>query len=348
MYSQRQKELHNSALGFGDGSIWNYGCKLVSLSFGLKKFGIDLPPIQLNELLKKEGLFTGSTKNLINDALISKLSFIDSFQRINSFTTQQLSELLKDHVVIGEVSPIPIGGTGQHFVLVLAVEGANAIIGDPWWGDELKVAQRYADYGNIKSLRVYKIKPENEGTEEGTMLTYLGASTEQEAKTRLKEHLGERDGKCNWGAVRTNSKGELTGDSGGFLGSERVKTKKLEDQIKQLEGKLNDSALYAGKLETQIENLQAQKDTEIDRNKTLQLEISSLKTTITVLKDQIKQMEKDDGNQLTDEQISKLESYPLMVKKIEDLETKLKNLDVDTISTLSYRLLTKILERLGL
>lgn len=161
MYTQRQRELRDTALGFGEGSIWNYGCKLVALSYGLKKFGIDLPPIELNSLLKTEGLFTGTTKNLINDALIHKLPFIESFQRINAFSMEQLAELLKAHVVIGEVSPVPIGGTGQHFVLVLSIEGANAIIGDPWWGDELKVAERYSKHGNIKSLRVYKVKPEN-------------------------------------------------------------------------------------------------------------------------------------------------------------------------------------------
>jgi hypothetical protein len=48
--------------------------------------------------------------------------------------------------------------------------------------------------------------------------TYLGVTTDAEAKNKLKEHLGEANSKCNWG---------LTGDQGGYLGSERKKNNEL-------------------------------------------------------------------------------------------------------------------------
>lgn len=50
------------------------------------------------------------------------------------------------------------------------------------------------------------------------LLTYLGVTNDTEAKTKLKEHLGEDNGKCNWG---------MTGDKGGYLGSERKKNNEL-------------------------------------------------------------------------------------------------------------------------
>jgi len=52
--------------------------------------------------------------------------------------------------------------------------------------------------------------------------TYLGVTTDAEAKTKLKEHLGEANSKCNWG---------MTGDKGGYLGSERKKNQELTTKV---------------------------------------------------------------------------------------------------------------------
>lgn len=168
IYSQRTPGYQNIKLGFGEGSLWMYGCKVVSFAQGLLKFNVIYTPPQMNQLLKDNNLFTGSTRNLMDDGNIHKLPFIESFRRVNTFTIDQLRELLKDHVVIGEVSPIPIGGSGQHFVCVVDTEGANAIIVDPWFGDKIKVATRYGKNGNILSLRVYKVQS-NPGTMPETM-----------------------------------------------------------------------------------------------------------------------------------------------------------------------------------
>lgn len=52
---------------------------------------------------------------------------------------------------------------------------------------------------------------------------YLGVTDDQAAKARLKEHLGELNGKCDWGNAE--------GIRGGFLGSERRNVGNLESQI---------------------------------------------------------------------------------------------------------------------
>jgi len=61
------------------------------------------------------------------------------------------------------------------------------------------------------------------GTTERTdmaILEYLGVANETEAKTKLAEHLGEKDGKCDWGSG--------DGDRGGYLGSARREITSLQ------------------------------------------------------------------------------------------------------------------------
>jgi len=60
-----------------------------------------------------------------------------------------------------------------------------------------------------------------EGNNMSDLHAYLGVTTDSEAKNKLKEHLGEKDAKCNWG---------MTGDKGGYLGSERKKNDQLTDE----------------------------------------------------------------------------------------------------------------------
>lgn len=231
IYSQRTNGYQNIKLGFGEGTIWWYGCKLVAIAQGLQKFGINFTPPELNALLKDNGLFTGTTKNLINDDQIKKLAFIDSFQRIDSFTIDQLRNLLKDRVVVAEVSPVPLAGDprSQHFVMVDAVDGPNAIIIDPWFGDRLKVAERYGKHGNIKSLRVYKIvkvasPPAKDTMSEETkkLLEKYGAKTVKVLDERIFEHVG-----LTWG-----KEDDLSNKS--LLAEDRRKNTRLSIQVRDL------------------------------------------------------------------------------------------------------------------
>lgn len=81
------------------------------------------------------------------------------------------------------------------------------------------------------------------------LLTYLGVATDSEAKLKLNEHLGEVNGKCNWG---------MTGDKGGYLGSERKKNQELTTE--NLSHKTEISALQAenAQLKQDLEDSEAQ------------------------------------------------------------------------------------------
>ena len=78
------------------------------------------------------------------------------------------------------------------------------------------IKHSYKDFLGV--LRPYNLPKEEDDMNE--LLTYLGVSNEQEAKNKLKEHLGEKSGKCNWGAE---------GDEGGFLGSARKEITQLKN-----------------------------------------------------------------------------------------------------------------------
>lgn len=164
IYSQRDPQWKSKKLGFGTGTIGMYGCKVTALAQGLLRFNINYTPDALNTILKDYKLFVGATENLLDDANITKLPFITSFRRVDNWDGDltELANLLKTHVVIGEVSPVPIGGSGQHFVGVDSIDGKNAVITDPWFGDKIRVAARYNNYENILGLRIYQVKSTSE------------------------------------------------------------------------------------------------------------------------------------------------------------------------------------------
>ena len=99
-------------------------------------------------------------------------------------------------------------------------------------------------------LSNYNENTENGGSSEpestDMLLEYLKVDNEEVAKSKLKEHLGEIDGKCAWG----------TGDkTGGFLGSERAKNQELKDEIADLEKQVSNYAENEQKMAKEIEDL---------------------------------------------------------------------------------------------
>jgi len=160
MLKQPLTKYKTIMLGNGTGSIFDLGCYLVSLCDGLQRHGYTFTPEVFNQVLKDKGLFipTG-TKNYIDvDNLAKKWPEVFvSFKSVAPFTTQSIP-LDDTHVVVAKVDARPIGGTGSHFVEVLRMEGAYAIIGDPWFGDEVRAFDRYGKYGTLKELRIFEIK----------------------------------------------------------------------------------------------------------------------------------------------------------------------------------------------
>jgi hypothetical protein len=111
---------------------------------------------------------------------------------------------------------------------------------------KLSIKKYYSNYNGVLGwFRPKKTVSEpSHPPESNTMLAYLGVPTEAEAKIKLKEHLGELNGKCNWG-----------GNPGGHLGSERAKNAKLQGENADLSAKVSDYATKVTTLEAKIKEL---------------------------------------------------------------------------------------------
>lgn len=199
MYKQTEEYYKTQYLGFGTGSIYNYGCYLVSLCNGLNQFGHTFTPKTLNEALKADKLFTGEYKNYIDVGRLSTEwpDVFTSFKHIEPWNDMDTLNwyLSRDYVVVAKVDARGIGGSGTHFVYVVDTEGINAIIHDPWFGDTIPVKDRYNGWGNILGLRVFGVKrisdPIDEDEEIAPPTSDLKYTEEEMTEVRL-----ERD--RNW------------------------------------------------------------------------------------------------------------------------------------------------------
>lgn len=155
-------------LGNGSSSqtIAKYGCYLCSLNQGLNDRGYNFNPITLNQLFIDKGVFEQGSNLLSSTKIRSQVPDIFLEGRNEAWNDANFIKYLNDksYVVLGEVSGKGIGGSGQHFVYVQKadiVDGKISMtyIGDPWDGlDNQKITNRYNQYGNILSLRVFRVK----------------------------------------------------------------------------------------------------------------------------------------------------------------------------------------------
>lgn len=288
MLKQTQEKYKSIMLGFGTGSLYSFGCYLFSLTQGLLDHGYSFTPEGLNDILKKKNLWIGEFKNYIDvDNISIKYSEIfTSFKKVTQWpsSTQLNTWINGNFVVVCQVDARGIGGSGTHFVILKRMDGNVAIIGDPWFGTEDKVTLHYGSYGNILSLRVFEIKPKQGNQIMTELYTYLGTTNDSESKNKLKEHLGEVSGKCNWGQ---------TGNEGGYLGSERKKVGELEQIITSLQTEVKsvtDKNIQLQKSVSELENEIVSLNTN---NAQLQLSINDLTSKITTLNSNITQLELD-------------------------------------------------------
>lgn len=218
-------------LGLGSVSIATDGCYLCSIHQGLWLKMWQMSIQELNNLFISKGVFAPGSALLSASTIALKVGNIFLEGRNEAWSDAKLIAYLKDpsYFVIGEVSGKGIGGTGQHFVKIDRVDVtasgtiSMSYIDDPWGGlEDQKVTTRYGAFGNILSLRVFRIRqavvnPPESG--DMALLQYLGVANETEARAKLKEHLGEQNNTCDWG--------NADGDRGGFLGSARREIKTL-------------------------------------------------------------------------------------------------------------------------
>jgi len=129
---------------------------------------------------------------------------------------------------------------------------ANLLKERGWGIDRVKKHQDFSgkycphrtlDMGWARFINIIKSKMESPMNE---LLAYLGVLNEVEARTRLKEHLGEFNGKCDWGNENE--------PRGGHLGSERRKTKSQTKTIQDLQTTVRDLEAEVVRLEKALAN----------------------------------------------------------------------------------------------
>lgn len=130
--SQRNSNWSSIKLGYGEGTIGNYGCLLTAITAGVNSKGANLTPAHANEILKKNNGFTDyGTKNLIIWAALTR-----SFSQIKSngipipYDNAKAVQMINAGIpVIVMVDGSPIGAS-QHWVLYI---GDRKMM-DPWTG----------------------------------------------------------------------------------------------------------------------------------------------------------------------------------------------------------------------
>ena len=156
-YCQRNKRYLEEPLGKGVGgsTIYNFGCYFVSLCRQL-----DVDPIKFNTLLLKYDLWDNENYIKVSELSAKLPTLFKSYKMQDSFSMDEFGAWCSDKNIIAvcKVSALAIGGTGTHFVGEEKRDGANAIIFDPYYGDIIKVADRYGKYGNIKSMRIFYLQ----------------------------------------------------------------------------------------------------------------------------------------------------------------------------------------------
>lgn len=137
-YSQRNPRWSWKKVGFGSQTIWSVGCFTTCLAMMCGK-----RPDEVNEILKKNGGFTG---NLINSKQAAKalgLRYLGKETDINKMPNWDIS-----------IKEVNFNRTGtkfsQHFVIRLVKDGKRIIV-DPWGGVE-----RPLNFYPFKSYRLFQ------------------------------------------------------------------------------------------------------------------------------------------------------------------------------------------------
>lgn len=361
MYNQYDSRWKNVKLGTSNSTIGMYGCNLTCIAQGLVDHNYNYTPATLNQLFIQTASYTNG--NLINPATIAaknpRLFTAGYSEAWSDAKVKQYMQMHDDYIIIGEVDARGIGGSGQHFVLlidlVLTPEGkiSNTLIGDPWGGLEQLVTIRYAKYGCIKSLRVYRVNRASSGNQQSNNQTdnnnssgeqnmeasqynyFLDVDSYQAGERKLIEHLGINGDHCAWG--------DASGDGGGYLGSERRKVYSLEGENQSIRLDRDQWSAKAQDLDAINIDLQKQLDTServVGEQKT---RLNQLYENIHTLQNQIKDLE---AGQSAEIEALKSE-IELKDETIEDLQATIKHLKEQSGGNCEQRpLWEQIVERL--
>lgn len=248
-----QRAYPDILLGFSKSlTIASHGCYSMAILQGLLERGYQFSVAQWNELLKSSGVYTEQNPTLIAASTVqAKLSSIFEYGGNEAWNDSNLVKYLSDkrYIVIGEVSAKGIGGSGQHFVKIDRVDVkpdgkiSMTYIDDPWGGlEDQKVTTRYNTYGNILSLRVFKIKAGSNGGNMANMYKGYDLANPDSMKVAVDEMLKKINGvyvaKTDMDKALADQKTQLTAEKNSAL---KVKDDVIADLTKQ-----NDTAFKAG------------------------------------------------------------------------------------------------------
>lgn len=163
MFKQTDPKYKSVMMGFGTGSIYQYGCYLVSFVNGLNQKGYSFTPESMNDMLKAHQAWVGPYKNYIDVLNLEKYfpTIFVKFGKIDPWNdVPPTIDFLKSNlVVVCRVDARAIGGTGTHYVLLTSIQDNIAVIHDPWTGNVEKITVRYKNYGNILGLNIFNVVP---------------------------------------------------------------------------------------------------------------------------------------------------------------------------------------------
>lgn len=186
--SQRDPQWNRSKLGNGTVSIGGYGCVLVSATMLCNFYGKDITPLDLNDLMKENGGFVGSTKNLFDWQTLTsiypdiKWEGRQNFQNIEADIANIRDRIDREQPTIIRVEADEIGTPkGDHFMIVVGYDNTDLYVIDPW--DEaphtFRLGERYSNNGSNKpehiilGTRMYDGKHEEPVTEPDHMDTAI-------------------------------------------------------------------------------------------------------------------------------------------------------------------------------
>lgn len=155
--SQRDESIRRFKLGNGSGTIGGWGCVLVCVNMALQYWGKDIFPLALNKALRGVNGWVGKTQNLMDWKAITRLYGDITYEGAKYYNTTSANlsilndQLEKKQPVILKVEADEIGTPkGTHFVLCIGKDGDDYWINDPWFGDTVRLGDRYKHLGSSK------------------------------------------------------------------------------------------------------------------------------------------------------------------------------------------------------
>lgn len=325
MFKQTEDYYKNQKLGFGTGSIYDFGCYLVSLVNGLVDFGHDFTPRTFNNFLKEKQLWTGPYKNYIDvNRLPQELPDIfTSFKRIDGwpgFNTVNWY-LSRDYVVLGKVSAKGIGGSGSHFVRIIDTKNSTmTIIQDPWYGTTDPVTKHYGPYGNILGLRVFGVKKYSKLMPDELQECLTQHSKLVDENIKLKEKLEIEKKRCESLQGEAQKQKQAVEDLRSQLSGCKTRCSDIEsnhqafvDKVAKAVGSIADESRILEKIEMNTSELAKYTKKASNLQKALTQLEKKKETEIMDLKESLKQLK-----EVNERQAKHINTLEQRLEKIED------------------------------